>query len=132
VVGRDRDKLEQFVQGAFADDVSIHPWSELETLLPQSQLVANTTPIGMYPQIAHSPLSRAELERLPVNAIVYDLIYTPRPTLLLQQATDRGLVAIDGLEMLIQQGAAALACWLRQSAPVEVMRKALLEHLSSY
>lgn len=129
VVGRDRAKLEQFVFQETPSALSMHHWSELVTLLPQTQLVVNTTPLGMHPHVARSPLSEMELSLLPPNAIVYDLIYTPRPTLLLQQATDRGLVAIDGLEMLIHQGAAALNCWLQRSAPVEVMRRALQEYL---
>lgn len=71
----------------------------------------------------------AELDRLPLDAIVYDLIYTPRPTVLLQQAQTRGLKAIDGLEMLVQQGAAALELWVEQVPPVEVMRQALQQAL---
>ncbi|MEO0949323.1 MAG: shikimate dehydrogenase, partial [Cyanobacteria bacterium J06641_5] len=58
--------------------------------------------------------------------IAYDLIYTPRPTTFLQQASACGAQAIDGLEMLVQQGAAALEIWLQQSVPVAVMREALL------
>ncbi|MEO0888295.1 MAG: shikimate dehydrogenase, partial [Cyanobacteria bacterium J06648_10] len=64
------------------------------------------------------------------DAIAYDLIYTPRPTCFLQQAAAQGLVAIDGLEMLVQQGAAALEIWLEQPAPVGVMRQALLDYLA--
>ena len=41
----------------------------------------------------------------------------------------RGAIAIDGLEMLVQQGAAALELWLQQSVPVDVMRDSLRQHL---
>ncbi|NJN86791.1 MAG: shikimate dehydrogenase [Leptolyngbyaceae cyanobacterium SL_7_1] len=132
IVGRDRTKLEQFLcQGTFSKGVSIHLWSELVTLLPYAQLVVNTTPIGMHPQVDQSPLSQAELDRLPTHAVVYDLIYTPHPTLLLHQAMERGLEAIDGLEMLIHQGAAAWDYWLQRSAPIAVMRSALHDYLSA-
>jgi len=106
------------------------PWDALATALPSAGLVVNTTPLGMAPQIDRSPLTPAEVEQLPTGAIVYDLIYTPSPTQLLAQAQGRGLRAIDGLEMLVQQGAEALRIWTdRQDVPVEMMRHRLQTHL---
>jgi shikimate dehydrogenase len=62
---------------------------------------------------------------------VYDLIYTPLPTALLQQAKVRGCRAIDGLEMLVQQGAASLRLWTGQDdVPVDVMREAAIRQLA--
>jgi shikimate dehydrogenase len=61
---------------------------------------------------------------------VYDLIYTPRPTQLLRQAAARGCPSLDGLEMLIHQGAAALRHWSGLAdIPVEAMRQAALAEL---
>jgi shikimate dehydrogenase len=65
------------------------------------------------------------MKTLSPQALVYDLIYTPRPTRLLQQAQAQGAKTIDGLEMLVQQGAMALEIWTGQTAPVSVMREAL-------
>ncbi|MEO0541950.1 MAG: shikimate dehydrogenase [Cyanobacteria bacterium P01_A01_bin.105] len=131
VFGRSLGKLQAFLDSwrgaAFADRMSVHLWSELSEALPQAQLVVNSTPLGMAPQTETSPLSPAQMALLPDNAVAYDLIYTPRPTQFLKLAADRGLTAIDGLEMLVQQGAAALEIWIRQAPPVEVMRTALLE-----
>jgi shikimate dehydrogenase len=59
------------------------------------------------------------------------LIYTPRPTRFLEQAEAAGAVAIDGLEMLVQQGAVALELWLKQDAPIDIMRQALLDQLKA-
>jgi shikimate dehydrogenase len=130
VVGRDTDKLAQFKQSWPAvDQLTVHTWPDLSQLLPQTSLLVNATPIGMHPHPNQSPLSEAELALLPSDALVYDLIYTPRPTLLLQQAQQRGLKAIDGLEMLVQQGAAALEIWLQLPAPVAAMRQAAEQHL---
>lgn len=132
VVGRDAQKLEDFLQswvGFPVVEVQVHTWSQLQTLLPQAGLLVNTTPIGMSSHEARSPLSDKEADRLTPNIIAYDLIYTPSPTVFLQQAIDRGAIAIDGLEMLIQQGAAALEIWLQQPAPVEVMRRSLKQQL---
>lgn len=131
VVGRDRAKLETFRTSWTGDlPLTVHSWSDLAALLPSADLLVNTTPIGMHPDTDRSPLEA--LDRLSATAIVYDLIYTPRPTKLLQQAQARGLRAIDGLEMLVQQGAAALELWLKQPVPVEVMRQALEAALTKH
>jgi shikimate dehydrogenase len=133
VVGRDIDKLHAFAQSwQTSPDViklTVHPWDQLSELLPQAGLVVNTTPIGMHPNGHQSPLTAVEGELLTAEMIVYDLIYTPNPTVFLQQAQAQGAVAIDGLEMLIQQGAAALQIWTQQTVPIDVMRQALRHHL---
>jgi shikimate dehydrogenase len=133
VIGRDILKLKQFHQSwshsALFKNLQVHPWEELPDLLPQIGLLVNSTPVGMHPQINQSLLSPAEMAQLPKSAIVYDLIYTPYPTVLLQQAQAQGLIAIAGLEMLVQQGAAALELWLKQPVPVDTMRQAVRQHL---
>jgi shikimate dehydrogenase len=135
VVGRDVNKLAQF-QASWKNspltvDVRVCGWEQLEQLLPQANLVVNCTPIGMAPQQNSSPLSAAQITKLPPSAIVYDLIYSPRPTELLKMASEHGCDAIDGLEMLIYQGAAALKIWVGQEAPVDVMRQSILRHTGS-
>ena len=69
------------------------------------------------------------MARLSANAIAYDLIYTPSPTRFLQLARERGAIAIDGLEMLVRQGAAAFEIWTREKAPVDIMRRSLQKEL---
>ncbi|MGA1134579.1 MAG: shikimate dehydrogenase [Prochlorotrichaceae cyanobacterium] len=133
VVGRNLEKLQAFQRSwqetEIAAKLKIAPWSDLPQLLPQSSLVVNTTPLGMAPQGSQSPLSEEALALLPAETIVYDLIYTPSPTQLLKLAEHRGLKTIDGVEMLVQQGAAALEIWTGQSVPVEVMRSTLSQAL---
>ncbi|MBW4624230.1 MAG: shikimate dehydrogenase [Brasilonema octagenarum HA4186-MV1] len=134
VVGRNAQKLEEFQKswGDFQEshNLHVHTWDSLPKLIPQANLLVNTTPIGMYPKVEESPLSAEEMGNLPVGAIAYDLIYTPNPTKFLKQAQQVGAIAIDGLEMLVQQGAAALKIWLQQdTVPVDVMRQALRQHL---
>ncbi|PLZ94894.1 shikimate dehydrogenase [Fischerella thermalis CCMEE 5268] len=134
VVGRNVQRLRDFSQSwqnsPLQVNLNVHRWDELPELIPQADLLVNTTPIGMYPKIDESPLSTAEMANLSSQAIAYDLIYTPNPTKFLQQAQQIGVTAIDGLEMLVQQGAAALKTWLqRESVPVDVMRQALQKHL---
>lgn len=108
----------------------MHTWDKLTKLIPQANLLVNTTPIGMYPKVDESPVSAAEIADLPASAIAYDLIYIPKPTQFLQLAQQQGAIAIDGLEMLVQQGAAALKLWLQQeTVPVDVMRQVLQNYL---
>jgi len=105
--------------------------------LAKADLVVNCTPVGMAstrdPMAANrSPLAAAALDRLRPGSGVYDLIYTPRPTTLLQGAAERGCRTWDGLEMLVQQGAAALRLWSgRDTVPVDAMRQAALECLQA-
>lgn len=135
VVGRNMEKLEQF-QGSWANTglaaaIKTYLWEDLPRLVSQTQLIVNTTPIGMSPHADASPVEAETFKELPNGAIAYDLIYTPRPTRFLQLAQDNGDALIfDGLEMLIQQGAAALELWLQQATPVEIMRSALSDYTS--
>ncbi|WP_297040684.1 shikimate dehydrogenase, partial [Thermosynechococcus sp. OHK43] len=125
ISGRQRERLEAFV--ASWPQIPLHPmpWSERATCLAKISLVVNTTPIGMAPHPGATPLAAEDLAKLPATAIVYDLIYKPRPTLLLQLAMARGLQTFDGLAMLLHQGAAALEYWIGQPAPTAIMATAL-------
>ncbi|MCC5659778.1 shikimate dehydrogenase [Nostoc sp. XA010] len=134
VVGRNVQRLQEFGNSwnnsPISENLQVHQWEELPKLIPQANLLVNTTPIGMYPKVNESPLSVEEIANLPKGAIAYDLIYIPKPTQFLEQAEKQGAIAIDGLEMLVQQGVAALKIWLQQeTVPVEVMRQALQKHL---
>jgi shikimate dehydrogenase len=133
VVGRDRAKLEQFkqswVNSPLKAALNVYKWNELAGLVSNTKLLINTTPIGMYPNIDESPMDAEVMEKLSKDAIAYDLIYTPNPTKFLVQAKERGAIAIDGLEMLIGQGAAALKIWLQQEVPIDIMRRSLREYL---
>ncbi|NEP11700.1 MAG: shikimate dehydrogenase [Symploca sp. SIO2C1] len=133
VIGRNPEKLSQFQQSwektPLPVSINIHPWQELSELVPQADLLVNSTPVGMYPDIDSSPVDAATMERLSAKAIAYDLIYTPSPTKFLQQAKQQGAVIFDGLEMLVQQGVAAFKIWVGQTPPVDIMRQSLQEQL---
>jgi len=134
IIGRDRQKLVTFYQSwqntpTITQLLTVYYNETLPELLPTADLLVNTTPVGMYPHIDNSPISADLIKQLKPDAIAYDLIYTPSPTKFLSFAADRGLQTIDGLEMLVQQGAAALEIWLQQPVPVDTMRNALKEKL---
>jgi shikimate dehydrogenase len=65
------------------------------------------------------------LDALPSEATVVDLVYKPRETTVLARARERGLKTVDGLGMLLHQGALAFELWTHLPAPVEVMRQVL-------
>lgn len=142
LAGRRAAALEAFRQDCAAWAPQLRPllWSAeadgLAAALAGADLVVNTTPVGMASAsdptaAAACPLSERELQALPAGCWVYDLIYTPRPTELLRRAAQRGCRSLDGLEMLVQQGAAALRLWSgRAEVPVERMRDAALEALA--
>ncbi|ACK68339.1 shikimate 5-dehydrogenase [Rippkaea orientalis PCC 8801] len=134
VVGRDQDKLGQFQQSWQNTDLTahltLHSWDELPRLIETTDLLINTTPIGMSPNIDASPIDATLFTKMNQKAIVYDLIYNPNPTQLLQDAQQQGIMIIDGLEMLIEQGAVALALWLQQPVPVDIMTQALRHYLN--
>jgi shikimate dehydrogenase len=134
VVGRNPQKRDAF-QASWAESplqppLTVHAWEALPTLLPTANLIVNATPLGMHPNTDQTPLTESHLALAPVTARVYDLIYTPRPTRLLTLAAEQGLTVFDGLEMLVQQGAAALEIWLKQPVPVDTMRQALEQWLA--
>ena len=81
-------------------------------LNPGLAALVNTTPVGMWPRPGASPLALQQLDLLSRDCLVVDLIYRPRPTRLLREAVARGLPVVDGLEMLVRQGFAALGLWL--------------------
>jgi len=94
---------------------------------PKARLVVQTTPLGMWPQMDKSPWP--EGAAFPREALLYDLIYNPRETRLMRQAREAGAQAVDGLGMLVHQGAEAFTLWTGQVPPVDVMYRACTQVL---
>ncbi|MBE9028646.1 shikimate dehydrogenase [filamentous cyanobacterium LEGE 11480] len=137
VFGRNAAKLDQFYRSwqnstlgqAITAKLSVHAWADLDQAIEQAHLIVNTTPIGMHPNADASPLSPAQAATIQAGTIAYDLIYVPSPTQFLQQAQAENAITLDGLEMLVQQGAAALKIWTNDEVPIDIMRSALQQHL---
>jgi shikimate dehydrogenase len=103
-------------------EVSAVLWGDLETRLPEVDLMVNATALGWH--AGELPLDIARIGLLPARATVVDLTY--RDTDLLTVARKQGLVAVDGLDMLIHQGARAFQLWTGVVPPVDAMRDAVL------
>ncbi len=85
-------------------------------------LIVNTTPLGMTPNIETSPLP--ENITLSPNTVIYDLVYNPRETKFVKYARAQGLSATTGLGMLIEQAALAFEIWTGHVPPREILQTA--------
>ncbi len=100
--------------------------SDVQKNLQDSDVLINATSIGMKPHPEETPVPPKLLRS---NLSVMDIVYNPLETKLAKDAKAAGAKVVSGVEMLIYQGAAAFDIWTGKSAPVEVMRKAVLMHL---
>jgi len=96
---------------------------EIESLVPQAEIIINATSVGMKegPRIFPGRL-------LHPGQVVFDIVYN-RKTELLQDAINAGVQAIDGVMMLVYQGAKSFEIWTGQKAPVDVMERAVRKAL---
>ncbi len=102
----------------------------LENLSKYSMLV-NTTPIGMRGKaMGLSPIPESAIKTLDKNATVYDIVYNPIKTALLEMAQDNGLRTINGLDMLIYQAEKAFEIWTGHTPDTKLMKIAALESLT--
>jgi shikimate dehydrogenase len=87
--------------------VSAHSWGETGDLIESTDILVNTTSLGMPGQ----PEMDVDLSLLPDSAIVADIVYVPLMTPLLREARERGLKTVDGLGMLLHQAVAGFERW---------------------
>jgi shikimate dehydrogenase len=93
------------------------PWARRAALVPPPDLIVNATPLGMAPHLETSPWPSEAA--FPPLARVYDLVYNPAETRLLQEARAAGLAAANGWGMLVAQAALAFQRWTGCAPPVD-------------
>jgi len=96
--------------------------------LQDSDVLINATSVGMYPKANQSIVAPQWLRS---DLTVMDIVYNPVETKLARDAKAAGAKVISGVEMLIYQGAASFEIWTGRLAPIEVMRRAAIDKLSS-
>jgi shikimate dehydrogenase len=110
--------------------VTVLQWHSLSSAktLANCDLIVHCTTIGMKdsPQEGQSPLS---LEVIPKGVLVYDVVYNPWLTPLLELAQKVGANILGGLPMLVYQGAASFKLWTGKQAPVDIMFNEAKERL---
>jgi shikimate dehydrogenase len=99
------------------------PWDQSFIVGPQVDILVNATSIGLFPDVNAMP--QIDLSQVRRDLLVCDVIPNPPETPLLQLARNRGLPTLNGLAMLVYQGAIGFEMWTGQKAPVEVMHEAL-------
>lgn len=97
--------------------------SQLALDLSQANLLINATDIGMGSKKDQLPI--ADVKLLHSQLAVFDLIYSPSETRLIQEAKKMGIKAYNGLGMLIHQGAIAFELWTHREMPVQNVRERL-------
>ena len=96
---------------------------EFKELLQTADILINTTPLGMFPDVDAMP--PVDLKLLPEGALVYDIIYNPAETKLLRTAKELGYPTLNGLSMLLLQGREAYRLYTGEIPDMKVMRKTL-------
>jgi shikimate dehydrogenase len=77
-------------------------------------LIINTTPLGMWPRVEGNPLQGIELRK---GTIVYDIVYNPTKTAMLQYAENQGCITVGGIGMLVGQALRAIEIWIGSKLP---------------
>lgn len=126
IANRTRDRAEELAGRLGAGDrVRVVEWggADQSEVARSSGLIVNSTSLGMAhgPSPGGSPLAA---EDISPGTVVYDLVYVPARTPLLTFAAERGARPVEGLPMLIYQGAIAFEHWFGRPAPIDVMTRA--------
>lgn len=106
--------------GVKAESITIDR-TNLKKAIGDKDILVNATSVGMNPN-SDKTLVKSEMMRR--GLVVFDIVYKPAQTRLLQEARRAGAKAVEGLGMLVQQGALAFEIWTGKRAPVKVMAAA--------
>jgi shikimate dehydrogenase len=123
------DELAAALKQSFSHaDISVVALAEssLSILLPHTEIVVNATSVGMHP---HERL-RFPFDALGPQHLVCDIVYRPLRTPLLEAAQAQGARTVDGVGMLLHQGAEAFELWTGRPFPLALVRAALLQVLT--
>ena len=127
LLGRNRSRIDALAADvASATNVPVTTGDlagDIRQALSQHDVIVHGTPIGMVPERVGQSVIPADA--LEPRHIVFDMVYNPHETRLLQDAAAAGCTRIYGIEMLLHQAALQFELWTGESAPIDVMRKAV-------
>ena len=141
IIGRNKNSLNIFITSMknllSKNQISIEGIDNKEiditSYIEEADLIINTTPIGMNDQNTvknNIPLGNEIWNCLSNKTILYDLIYTPRPTNWLKLGQKKNCFIIDGLDMLVGQGALSIKLWSGfNDVPIQIMKSSAKKHL---
>jgi len=135
IISRNKNSLNDLITN-FKNDIKIEGLlnsdSKINDLIPNTDLIVNTTPVGMIKTTNENELPFGQFfwNTINSNTIVYDLIYNPSPTPFLKFCDKKGCMTIDGTQMLIAQGAKSLSFWTNGlEVPFDIMHDAIKKYL---
>lgn len=123
------DKLEKLlpvIAESSQCKITLHDLNDVEMLreaIHSSDILTNATGMGMSPH--QDKMSIPDVDVLHDKLFVADVVYNPRETLLIKNAKERGCQTMNGLGMLLYQGAEAFQLWTGQEMPIDVVRPVL-------
>ncbi len=95
---------------------------DLPPLIKKADILVNSTSVGMLP---YTDKTLVTSDQMHPGLVVFDVVYNPLETRLLREAKKAGAIAIDGVDMLVHQGAESFKIWTSQNAPIDVMGDAV-------
>ena len=114
------ENIAAMIKKDFRVNVNILALDKLPEGLKNADILINTTSAGMAPHLDESIVPGKLLHGVPV---VIDIVYNPVETRLLKEAKAAGAQTVNGLDMLVRQGALAFEKWTGQKAPLATMKK---------
>lgn len=132
LTNRTRDRAERLARdlsigsaSRVTSQIEVVDWPVDGAAIRESRVLVNTTRVGMTPIQFDTEMPDIPVEALHPDLLVYDLVYNPVETKLLQVARDRGCATLTGVKMLVYQGAAAFERWTGVWPPTDVMEEAV-------
>lgn len=102
--------------------------SEINAYLADADILIDTTPVGMHPNVDDEPIATSQ--NMHEDLVVFDAVYNPNETVLLKEAIKADAKPVYGIKMLLYQGAESFKIWTGRDAPVDEMEMALRKTLN--
>lgn len=122
IVNRTKSKAIDIAKSIDSKKVCGVGLDELSANVKDADILINSTSVGMYPNVDDSLLTQ---EMIHSGLVVFDVVYNPIETKLLKEAKKAGAKTIDGVMMLVHQGAESFRIWTGDKPPVDEMEKAV-------
>ncbi len=129
ILNRNVDKAQglasDVLSSGLIDDVESNSIDSMD--LTDADILINTTPVGMHPNVDDTPIALAG--DMHEDLVVFDAVYNPNETGLLKEAVKASAKPVYGIKMLLYQGAESFEIWTGKKAPVDAMGEALIKTL---
>ena len=127
ILNRNVEKAEELIKDVagseLISDVEASSIYEIGPYLEDADILINTTPVGMHPNVNDKPVASAS--DMHEGLVVFDAVYNPNETVLLKEAIKADAKPVYGIKMLLYQGAESFKIWTGADAPVDAMEDAL-------